>query len=418
MDPNLPTLREHYRSLLKLPKPWKIADIVLAEDDLRVDITIEWPAGQRVRCPECGRRSPVKDHAKTRIWRHLDVMHMKTYLHCAVPRSNCTVHDVLTIAVPWAETHSRWTLLFEAFALRIIEHTSTITKACALLDLTWHQVHAIKKRAVERGLQRRDLTDIDYLGIDEKSFGTDERFVTILSDLTHERVLEVAPSKSNEAAREVFDVLTDEQRASVQAVAMDMSAGYESVSRQKCPSAEPVYDRFHVEEKLSKGVDAVRRVEHKELVKKGITIFSKSRYLWLSRPERWKEYQQEKFREIEAYFGKGKVGQTRIGRGWTLKEAFRPFWNFAYPAVARRFFRRWYYWATHSRLPAMIKAAKTLERHLEGILAYFRHGITNAFVEGMNSKIQDIKSAARGFRSYENYRIAILFACGKLDLQP
>jgi transposase len=66
----------------------------------------------------------------------------------------------------------------------------------------------------------------------------------------------------------------------------------------------------------------------------------------------------------------------------------------------------------------MIKAAKTLERHLEGILTYFRHGITNAFVEGMNSKIQDSKSAARGFHSYENYRIAILFACGKLDLQP
>jgi transposase len=253
-------------------------------------------------------------------------MHMQTYLHCAVPRSNCTVHDVLTIAVPWAAPHSRWTQLFEAFALRIIEHTSTITKACALLDLNWHQVHTIKRRAVERGLQRRDLKDIEYLGIDEKNFGTDERFVTILSDLTNERVLEVAPSKSNEAAEEVFDVLTDAQRAGVQAVAMDMSAGYESVSRQKCPSAEPVYDKFYVEEKLSKGVDTVRRAEHKELVKKGITIFSKTRYLWLSRPERWKEYQQEQFAEIEAYFGKWKVGQTRIGRAWTLKEAFRPFW--------------------------------------------------------------------------------------------
>jgi transposase len=414
----LPTLKEHYRSLLKLPKPWIITDIVLAEDDLRVDITIEWPVGRRVPCPECGKRCAVKDHATKRIWRHLDLMQFKTYLHCSVPRCNCPIHEALTIAVPWAEARTHWTLLFEAFALRIIEHTSTTTKACGLLGLTWHQVHVIKKRAVERGLERRNLDEIEYLGIDEKSFGRHEKFITTLSDLSGERVIEVAPSKSNDAAREVFSVLTDQQRECVKAVAMDMSAGYETVSQEKCPNAESVYDKFHVEKTISTGVDKVRRIEHGSLLKEGITIFVRTKYLWLRRPERWSEYQQEQFRQVEEYFGKGKVGQTRIGRAWTLKESFRGFWNFAYPGVARRFFRRWYYWATHSKLSPMIKAAKTLDRHLEGMLAYFRHGITNAFVEGMNSKIQDIKSAARGFRNFENYRIAILFACGKLHLQP
>jgi len=38
--------------------------------------------------------------------------------------------------------------------------------------------------------------------------------------------------------------------------------------------------------------------------------------------------------------------------------------------------------------------------------------------EGLNSKIQSLKSAARGFRSFVNYRIRILFFCGKLDLYP
>ncbi|MBI5181443.1 MAG: transposase, partial [Nitrospirae bacterium] len=38
--------------------------------------------------------------------------------------------------------------------------------------------------------------------------------------------------------------------------------------------------------------------------------------------------------------------------------------------------------------------------------------------EGLNSKIQQIKSAARGFRNFENYRIAILFFCGKLNMYP
>jgi transposase len=412
------SLTEHYKSLLSLPKPWYLKGIVLSETELRVDIIIEWPNGRRVKCPECGKRCSIKDHTQERVWRHLDVMQFKTYVHCHIPRCNCPVHEVLTIAVPWADPQTHWTTLFEACALKILEHTATTTKACALLGLSWHQVHTIKKRAVERGLNRRTLDEIEHLGIDEKSFGRKERFVTVLSDLDGGRVLEVAPSKSNDAAKTVFSVMSAQQRQSVSAVAMDMSAGYESVSRAVCPNAEPVYDKFHVEQTITKGVDAVRRKEHSDLLKRGITIFVRTRYLWLKRRARWSTYQKEQFQQVEEFFGTGKVGQTRIGRAWSIKEAFHAFWNFVYPGAAHRYFRRWYYWATHSKLPPMIKAAKTLHRHLDGMLSYFRHGITNAFVEGMNSKIQDIKSAARGFRNFDNYRIAILFACGKLDLQP
>ena len=66
----------------------------------------------------------------------------------------------------------------------------------------------------------------------------------------------------------------------------------------------------------------------------------------------------------------------------------------------------------------IIKVARMLKNHLHGIMNYFHHGITNAFAEGINSKIQTIKSSARGFRNFENYRIAILFHCGKLDMKP
>ena len=66
----------------------------------------------------------------------------------------------------------------------------------------------------------------------------------------------------------------------------------------------------------------------------------------------------------------------------------------------------------------MIEAAKTLKRHLPGLLAYCKHRITNAAAEGMNSKIQLIKANVRGYRNFEKYRIAILFHCGRLDLYP
>ena len=71
-----------------------------------------------------------------------------------------------------------------------------------------------------------------------------------------------------------------------------------------------------------------------------------------------------------------------------------------------------------ARIKPMIKVAKMLQRHLPEILSYFRYRITNATNEGFNSRIQSIKSAARGFRDFQNYRTRILFYCGKLNLKP
>ena len=73
--------------------------------------------------------------------------------------------------------------------------------------------------------------------------------------------------------------------------------------------------------------------------------------------------------------------------------------------------------ATHSQLKPIVEAAKMIKRHLDNILTYLKHRITNAVAEGLNSKIQQIKSAA-GFRNFENYKIAILFFCGKLNMYP
>lgn len=101
-----------------------------------------------------------------------------------------------------------------------------------------------------------------------------------------------------------------------------------------------------------------------------------------------------------------------------MKEVFSELWNYRYEASARKFFKKWFGWASRSRLKPIIKVAKMLKAHLENILTYLRHPITNAVTEGLNSKIQAIKANARGFRSFFNYRTRILFFCGKLSLHP
>src|SRR5215831_2446839 len=99
------------------------------------------------------------------------------------------------------------------------------------------------------------------------------------------------------------------------------------------------------------------------------------------------------------------------GRSWKCGWTWRP-------SGAADYFRHWYFWATHSRLEPMVSAAKTLQAHLPNILTYFRHRLTNATAEGLNSKIQMVKEMACGFRNREHYRTAIFFHCGGLDLYP
>ncbi len=101
-----------------------------------------------------------------------------------------------------------------------------------------------------------------------------------------------------------------------------------------------------------------------------------------------------------------------------LYRCLRELWSYHSLGWANRFWQRWYYWATHSRLPAMVDAAKLIARHLQNILTYFKHRITNAVAEGLNSKIATIQKRACGFRNRDYFKIAIYFHCGGLDLYP
>ena len=403
-------LTEHYRLLLGLDAAWEVSDVSLSLEAKRVDILVTHVGG-RVTCPECSGECSIADHAPERTWRHLDTMQFETRLHARVPRANCKACGVKTTSVPWASKHSRFTLLFEALAIEVIQACGNVKAAAGLLRLDWDSVHRIMERAVERGLACRDLESVPHVGVDEKSFGRGQSYISLLTDLTASRVLEVVEGRTEEAANALWKAIPEEQKAQVEAVAMDMWPAYINSAENNVEQAEIVHDRFHISKHLNDAVDKVRRQEHKTLKKDGDERLKGSKQLWLFNPENLGE---DRWIEFEAL----KEDELKTSRAWAIKEQFRWFWEYRYAGNARKFFGRWYGWATRSRLMPIRAVAKTLKRHLDNILSYFHHRITNAVTEGFNSRIQSIKSQARGFRAFRNYRIRILFYCGKLDLLP
>jgi transposase len=220
--------------------------------------------------------------------------------------------------------------------------------------------------------------------------------------------LEVEPGRSLDATTQLLDRLSDMQRASVKAVAMDMWPAYISAVEAKLPQADIVHDRFHVSKYLNEAVDKVRRSEHRELLKAGDSPLTGSKYAWLRTYADGRSSEAVWFRALHQM-------NLKTSRAWRIKETFTQFWTYRYTASAKRYFDSWSKSAMRSRLEPVKKIVGMLRRHEQGLLNYSRHRISNACAEGFNSAIQLIKATARGFRNFDNYRARILFCCGKLD---
>ena len=401
---------EHYKMLLGLSDSWAVDSVVFEPAEKRVTVKISF-VGKHLCCPECEAQCPQADLAPERKRRHLDTMQFAPEIHARVPRSRCAGCGVKTIKIPWAGKHSRFTLLFEAFAIEVLQACSNVKRAAELIGIDWSSAHAIMKRAVSRGLEKRSIEKVHNVGVDEKSFGSGQDYVSIMTDLDGSRVLEVVEERTTESADKLWQLLPEIQRKQVRAVAMDMWKPFINSARKHVPDAEIVHDKFHIAKYLNDAVDKVRRRENRVLRESEDTRLTGTKQLWLYAK---KNLSRKRLKEVKRLV----EDDLKTARAWELKENFRWFWRYVYSTSAEGFFYHWYDRAIESGLTPMIKVAKMLERHLPEILSYFRHRITNAKSEGYNSKIQSIKSAARGFRAFENYRIRILFYCGKLILKP
>jgi transposase len=400
-----------YGRLLGLHDPWFVARVDLRLVDQCVEVWVEHAPDARWLCPECGVACSLYDHAEERTWRHLDTMQYKTLLHARPPRVNCDEHGIRQARLPWAEERSRFTLLFETFAIDVLKQTS-VRGAQQILGLTYDEAWRIKHRAVRRGLSRQVAAPPRLIGVDEKSALKGHKFLTIVSDLERRKVLWVAFDRTTESLGDYFEQLGDGVEQ-IEAVAMDMWPAYLRATREHIEFAETkiVYDHFHVAAELSKAVDLVRKSEHRALLKKGDRSLNKTKYWWLAN-------QENVARRNRHVFGRLRTSRLRTARAWAIKEMLRRLWHYKTLRRAMAYWKRWYAWARRSRLEPIVAAAQKLWRNRQYIFNYFTHRITNATAESMNAQIDKIKRVAHGFRNLENFRTAIFFHLGGLDLYP
>jgi len=403
--------RELYAKLLGIEDPWFVRDVDARLEKSEVEVHIGFEPDARLECPECGATCGRYD-SRTRSWRHLDTMQYRTVLTADVPRVNCKTHGVKQVRVPWAESGSRFTALFESLVIDWLSEAS-ISAVAKMLRMSWDEVDGVMSRAVARGLARRESQPLRRIGVDETSFQKRHEYVTVVYDVERSRVLEVLDGRKQEDLENFFWDTPLEHISTLEAISMDMWPGYINAVKNHVESADKkiCFDRFHVAKHFGDGVNRVRTQEAAELRAAGDKTLVGTRYLWLQNPENMKPDNKTRFETL-------RDTSLKVARAWAMKETARGLWDYSTRGWAQRAWNRLIDWMSRSRLDPMIKVAKMLREHIWGILNAIALNASNAHLESTNAKIQALKKRACGYRNRARFRHAILFHCGRLDLHP
>jgi len=391
---------------LGLSKPWYVSRNELDTVKRLLEIGIDFERGGTFLCSECGQGGCKAYDTEERRWRHLNFFQFETVLTARVPRIDCGRCGKRPVNVPWARPGSGFTLLFEALLMTMVPHMPVAAAARLLGEhdtRLWRVIH----HYVDQAVARRDDGAVKRIGIDETSSRRGHNYISIFVDLDAPRVLFATEGKDGSTVGRFADDLAAHggDSASIEEACIDMSAAFISGVRESLPEASLTFDKFHVTKIIGDAVDKTRReerAEHPEL--KG------QRYALLRNPETMNDEQLGFVSDLLL-----RKTSLKTARAFHLKLAFQDFYHQP-RRHAEAYLRKWCNWATRSRVPAMVVAARTIRSHWDGVLRWFTSRITNGLLEGINSLIQAAKAKARGYRTSRNLIAMVYLVAGRLEL--
>jgi len=391
---------------LGLTPPWSVSRANFDAKARRIDIQIDFAPGSRFACPSCGKTDCPAYDTERKTWRHLDFFQHQAYLNARVPRIRCDACGIKTLTVPWARPGSGFTLLFEAMLMAMIPAmpVAAVARMVGEHDTKlWRVVH----HYVDQGLARADASHVTRVAIDETAARRGHDYITLFVDIDQARVLFATEGKGAETVAAFAEDLAAHggDPDAVEEVCIDMSPAFIKGVAESLPEAAVTFDKFHAVKIVNDAVDQVRRGEQKSQ-----RILKGTRYLWLRNPANLSDRQQATLESLP-------TRHLKTARAYQIRLAFQDLYQQDGTEQAGRYLKKWYFWATHSRLAPMIDAAHTVKRHWDGILRWFHSKIANGLIEGINSLVQVAKSKARGYRSMRNLKAMVYLLAGKLDLR-
>ena len=395
-----------FNRLLQIPGA-SVADVVIGDRD--VEVTLR-PTAKLLRCP-CGKRLKAVYDRRRRRWRHLDLGRCRLWLVYPIRRLDCPDCGVVTEELPWARPGARHTRDFEDVVLWLAQRTDR-TSVSTLMRCAWETVTAIINRGVAELLDQRRLDTLYRIGVDEICYRHPHRYLTVVGNHDTGTVIDIQPGRSRESLANFYTRQPDSILAGIQAVSMDVSSIYTSATTEHLPQAVICYDGFHIMQWVNR---ALERVFAEAAAGPDKIVMTSAQW----RAARWALRTGENKLTEDKRALVNKVARTnrRIGRAWTLKEQARDLYRYDHPpGVARQLLNAWITAAKRSRIPAFVSLGKRFTVYFEPILAAIELGISNALLEGINSKIRLINARGYGHHSAQTLTSMIYLCVGGLQV--
>lgn len=397
-----------FSQALNITSPWYVDHIDFSKEEHQMDIYVKFKEDGVFICPTCGSETGSIHDVHERTWRHLNFFQYKCYIHCQLPRIFCKVcNKVQVVEAPWARKGSGFTLMMEGLIL-LLTDSMTYSEAGNLIDEEDKRVFRVVKYYVKKAHNKLDCSDVTSIGVDETSKKKGHNYFTVVANMDTGAVLYVTDGKDSDTIENFrsFLVAHGGDSSKIENVCCDMSPSFIKGIDTCFPGADIVFDKFHLMMMINNAVNEVRIAEKKEN-----DDLKGSKYIFLKNPENLTEKEKKKFESISNQ-------NLKTLRAYHIRLEFQKnFWKSATREDAEKYLKKWYFWITHSKLKPMKELAKTIKRHWNGILNYFYSRITNGILEGINSQIQAIKRAARGFKNLDNFKTAIYHRLGRLELE-
>jgi len=354
-----------------------------------------------LRCPCCKSGQVTRRGALPRWFKTVPIGSKQVFIKLFIPRVFCRFCGIVRqISLGFADDRRTYTRAFERYAMDLSRHM-TIKDVAEHLGVSWDIVKDIQKRYLTKRFARLPLKHLELIAIDEISVGKNHRYLTVVLDLLSGAVVYVGDGKGADALPTFWRKLKS-AKASITAVAMDMSPAFISAVTTHLPDAAIVFDHFHLIKLFNDKLAAFRRDLQHQAQKAGKRVLKGTRWLLLKNPENLKAERNEQQRLQEAL-----ALNEPLATAYYLKEDLRQLWLQQSKQQASAFLADWIDRARISSIKMLVSFADTLEKHREGILAYYDYHISTGPLEGTNNKIKTMQRQAYGFRDMQFFKLKI-----------
>jgi len=355
------------------------------------------------QCAHCGARWThlVMNGTFTREFHALPVGRRKQFvvLHGHFQRCRSCRRN-LKEPIDFAEGKKRRLKAFERFVIDLCRIAPIKHVAC-FLDVGWDMIKDIFKQHLALQFKRRKLRKVRYIAVDEIAIRRGHHYMTVVIDLETGAILHAHEGRDAAVLIPFLEKLR-RNRANLRAVAMDMWPAYLQAVKQVFPHVDVVHDPYHVVAIVNRAIDETRRDLYRQLNGQERQVLKGSRFLLLRAMEHLNHCSLERLAELMEI-------NEPLYQAYLLKEDLRMFWNLPTAEMAQTFLTSWIEQARTLGLKHFVKLARTLGKHLAGLLAYFKHRISTGPLEGLNNKIKVLKRQAYGFRDQAYFKLRLYF---------